>query len=395
MQILSASHKTKEVEDFERMLKRYVPILLAALLLLSVSCSNDTSPPQTENQGGDSSHHTGNTISTGAQFLAALASSGTYSVTENITVTTGNRALYRIENQDIVIDLGGHTVTSDVLLEVYGSSLTLKNGTIYFDNTRNMPGYAFYLFSQGTLELDGITMTSEFGGIEIMNGVSDVKLGITNNSTVVSKRGFTIAYEEEAEKNATSVVIDIMDSNIIAVDEDGSQDFNTTAFLINCSATVNVSGSTFKGDRQAYVARAGDHTLKNTKLYVTGKYTGKYIKHYDPSSLNFEPTLWYDSNNVPNGGLIIGGNNLSYQFPVTVTVDESVEILMEDVNDSGYYGFFGTIVKYTEKYTENRPYMKYYGVVEVYLYGRPTIKVGGETTRLDCHVSNVQGNYAW
>lgn len=387
MQILSASHKTKEVEDFERMLKRYVPILLAALLLLSVSCSNDTSPPQTENQGGDSSHHTGNTISTGAQFLAALKSSGTYSVTENITVTE-NIASYRIENQDIVIDLGGHTVTSDVLLEVYGSSLTLKNGTIYFDNTKDMSGYAFYLFSQGTLELDGITMTSEFGGIEIMNGVSDVKLGITNKSNVVSKGGFTIAYEEKDEKNATSVVIDIMDSNITAVDEDGSQDFNTTAFLINCSATVNVSGSTFKGDRQAYVARAGDHTLKNTKLYVTGKYTGKYIKHYNLQDR--ESTLWHDSNDVPNGGLIIGGNNLRYQFTATVTVDESVEILMEDVNDSGYYGFFGTKVNYTEEFVENRPHlgMEFYGDVDVYLYGSPTIKVGEKTNKGYCFVSN-------
>lgn len=372
-------------------MKRYVPILLAALLLLSVSCSNDTSPPQTENPG--------NTISTGAQFMAALASSGTYSVTEDITVTTENSPLYRIRNQDIVIDLGGHTVTSDVLLDVYGSSLTLKNGTIYFHNThntKNMPGYAFYLFSQGTLELDGITMTSELGGIEIMNGVNDVKLSITNNSTVVSKGGFTIAYEEKDEKDATSVVINITDSNITAVDENGSQDYNTTAFLINCSATVNVSDSTFTGDRQAYVARAGNHTLKNTKLYVTGKYKKMYIINYKTFSVSLQSILWRDSNNVPNGGLIIGGNNLSYQFPVTVKVDESVEILMEDVNDSGYYGFFGTIVSYNEKAPEIYPDLgiEYYGVVDVFLDGRPTIKVGGETTEQYCSVSNVE-NYEW
>lgn len=395
MQILSASHKTKEVEDFERMLKRYVPILLAALLLLSVSCSNDTSPPQTENPGGGSSHHTGNTISTGAQFMAALASSGTYSVTEDITVTTDN-PLYRIRNQDIVIDLGGHTVTSDVLLDVVGSSLTLKNGTINFHNTKNVSGYAFHLFSQGTLELDGITMTSEFGGIEIKNGVNDVKLGITNNSTVVSKGGFTIAYEERDEKDAISVVINIMDSNITAVD-DGSQDYNTTAFLINCSATVNVSDSTFTGDRQAYVARAGNHTLKNTKLYVTGKYKGRYIKHIKGLGSAIEPTLWGDSNDVPNGGLIIGGNNLSYQFPVTVKVDESVEILMEDVNDIGYYGFFGTIVMHTEEYVEDNPYLgiEPYEAVDVYLIGRPTIKVGEETTERYCCISNILSDTYW
>lgn len=395
MQILSASHKTKEVEDFERMLKRYVPILLAALLLLSVSCSNDTSPPQTENPGGGSSHHTGNTISTGAQFLAALESSGTYSVTEDIIVTRNN-PLYRIRNQNIVIDLGDHTVTSDVLLDVVGSSLTLKNGTINFHNTKNVSGYAFHLFSQGTLELDDITMTSELGGIEIMNGVNDVKLGITNNSNVVSKGGFTIAYEEKDEKDATSVVINITDSNITAVD-DGSQDYNTTAFLINCNATVNVSDSTFTGDRQAYVARAGNHTLKNTKLYVTGKYTKTYIKNFKPFSVNFQSTLWRDSNDVPNGGLIIGGNNLRYQFPATVTVDESVEILMENVDDSGYYGFFGTIVSYDEPYAESHPDLgiEYYGDdVPVYLYGRPTIKVGGETTPWYCSVSNVK-DYEW
>ena len=398
MQILSASHKTKEVEDFERMLKRYVPILLAALLLLSVSCSNDTSPPQTENPGGGSSHHTGNTISTGAQFLAALASSGTYSVTEDITVTTENSASYRIRNQDIVIDLGGHTVTSDVLLEVYGTSLTLKNGTIYFHNTKNMPGYAFYLFSQGKLALDGITMTSEFGGIVIKNGVNAVNLDITNKSNVVSKGGFTIAYEEKNEQDATSVVINITDSNITAVDENGSQKYNTTAFLINCSATVNVSDSTFKGDRQAYVARAGDHILKNTKLCVTGKYTEKYIENIKGLGSSFESTLWYDSNDVPNGGLIIGGNNLSYQFPVTVkVVDESVEILMEDVNDSGYYGFFGTIVMHTEESVEMHPHLgiEPYEAVDVYLHGRPTIKVGRETTKLYCCISNIPSNNYW
>lgn len=387
MPILSASHKTKEVEDFERMLKRYVPILLAALLLLFVSCSNDTSPPQTENPG--------NTISTGAQFMAALASSGTYSVTEDITVTTENSPLYRIRNQDIVIDLGGHTVTSEVLLEVYGSSLTLKNGTINFLKTKNVSGYAFYLFSQGKLALDGITMTSELGGIVITNGVNAVNLDITNNSNVVSKGGFTIAYEEKDEKDATSVVIDIMDSNITAVDEDGSQDYNTTAFLINCSATVNVSDSTFTGDRQAYVARAGNHTLKNTKLYVTGKYTKRYIENYKLFS-PIAPTLWYDSNDVPNGGLIIGGNNLRYQFPVTVTVDESVEILMEDVENSGYYGFFGTIVNYTEQYVESHPDLgiEPYEDVDVYLHGRPTIIVGKGTTEQYCDVSNVK-DYEW
>ena len=389
MQILSASHKTKEVEDFERMLKRYVPILLAALLLLSVSCSNDTSPPQTENPG--------NTISTGAQFMAALASSGTYSVTEDITVTTENSASYRIENQDIVIDLGGHTVTSYVLLEVYGSSLTLKNGTINFLKTNDVSAYAFYLFSQGTLELDGITMTSEFGGIEIKNGVNAVNLDITNDSNVVSKGGFTIAYEEENEIDATSVVINITDSKITAVDENGSQKYNTTAFLINCSATVNVSDSTFKGDRQAYVARAGNHTLKNTKLYVTGKYEERYIENIKGLGSSFERTLWYDSNDVPNGGLIIGGNNLRYQFPVTVTVDESVEILMENVDNSGYYGFFGTIVMHTEEYVEIYPHLgiEPYEAVGVYLHGRPNIKVGGETTKLYCCISNILSNNYW
>ena len=364
------------------MLKRYVPILLAALLLLSVSCSNDTKNP-------------GNTISTEAQFMAALASSGTYSVTEDITVTTENSPLYRIRNQDIVIDLGGHTVTSEVLLEVYGSSLTLKNGTINFLKTKNVSGYAFYLFSQGKLALDGLTMTSELGGIVITNGVNAVNLDITNNSNVVSKGGFTIAYEEKDEKDATSVVINIMDSNIEAVDENGSQDYNTTAFLINCSATVNVSGSTFKGDRQAYVARAGNHILKNTKLYVTGKYTKRYIENYKLFS-PIAPTLWYDSNDVPNGGLIIGGNNLRYQFPATVTVDESVEILMEDVNDSGYYGFFGTIVNYHEQYVESHPDLgiEPYEDVDVYLHGRPTIIVGKGTTEQYCDVSNVK-DYEW
>ena len=388
MQILSASHKTKEVEDFERMLKRYVPILLAALLLLSVSCSNDTSPPQTENPG--------NTISTGAQFMAALASSGTYSVTEDITVTTENSASYSIENKDIVIDLVGLTVTSVVFLELYGSSLTLKNGTINFLKTIDVSGYAFYLFSQGTLELDGITMTSELGGIVIKNGVNAVNLDITNNSNVVSKGGFTIAYEEKNEQDATSVVINITDSNITAVD-DGSQDYNTTAFLINCSATVNVSDSTFTGDRQAYVARAGDHILKNTKLCVTGKYKKKYIENIKDLGSSFESTLWYDSNDVPNGGLIIGGNNLCYQFPVTVTVDESVEILMEDVNDSGYYGFFGTIVMHTEEYVEIYPHLgiEPYEAVDVYLHGRPTIKVGRETTKLYCCISNIPSNNYW
>ena len=230
-----------------------------------------------------------------------------------------------------------------------------------------------------------------------MNGVNDVKLGITNNSTVVSKGGFTIAYEEKNEEDATSVVIDIMDSNITAVDEDGSQGYNTTAFLINCSATVNVSDSTFTGDRQAYVARAGNHTLKNTKLYVTGKYTKTYIENFKLFSGNILSTLWRDSNDVPNGGLIIGGNNLRYQFPATVTVDESVEILMADVDDSGYYGFFGTVVCYDEPFAETYPGLgiEYYGVVDVYLHGRPTIKVGGETTKLYCCISNIPSNNHW
>ena len=92
------------------------------------------------------------------------------------------------------------------------------------------------------------------------------------------------------------------------------------AVLINVDGTLDIKDSEITGDRQAIIARAGDVTIENTVVTVTGNYPNKDFRVEGE---------WSQGNEVPMGALVVGNRNGTYYAEADVTVTNS-EIISED-----------------------------------------------------------------
>ena len=381
-----------------KVLKRHIPILLTALLLLAASCSNDTAPPQTGDSKPESHFISteGTAISNADEFINALKNGGSYHLTSDIKVDRDTTEIFTI-NSNVNIHLNSHIVElSGVEFEIREDGiLSLRYGNVNFanldkdDNNAKGYTYAFRLYSNSELKLHNINMKSDIAGIEIQNQVDSVNLVI--NRSNIEAGGYVIIYDDiapnetttEIYTDATNVNIDINDSYITAVytiPDEHDYIYNTAAFVINCSgANVNAIGTIFKGDRQAYIARGGYHIIEDCEMHVTGLYDGYradgtrndlFAHHilYDTVPGFESPVPWHYKNFVASGGLIVGGFwNTKVQFPVTVKISNT-KIKMKNVCNENYYGYVASI-----NMVNGLAY------VSIKVGGRPSIEVGDGT----------------
>ena len=182
------------------------------------------------------------------------------------------------------LSLTGVKGTSTAINPQKGSSLLVENINVECDE-----GSAFY--PQGNA-----------ASVTIRN--SDVKAAV-----------YCVGTNAGSDDNY-GVKITIEGSELTASADGG----DNCAVLINVKGTLDIKDSEITGDRQAIIARAGDVTIENTVVTVTGNYPDKDFRVEGE---------WSQGNEVPMGALVVGNRNGTYDAEADVTVTNS-EIISED-----------------------------------------------------------------
>ena len=104
------------------------------------------------------------------------------------------------------------------------------------------------------------------------------------------------------------------------------------AVLINVKGTLDIKDSEITGDRQAIIARAGDVTIENTKVTVTGK----FAEADDGNDTKYHNSDWKSGNEVPSGAVIVGNQKGTYYDEADVKL-ENCEIVSKNKNVPAIY----------------------------------------------------------
>ena len=258
------------------------------------------------------------------------------------------------EDKNIVLDLSEKTLnSSQALTALDGSSVSIKNGTIGSNG-------GLFVYNDADLTLENVDINS-FGivvGPGANQGVKEVK-NINIKMDGVHIKDSVMPFSTNAslfkDNQIENVNIDITNSSFIA--EAASHD--NVGFMVNIPATVNISNSTIKGQRQALIVRAGDVTLDNVKL----EYEAGYF--YNPtdttdSTFNDDPNHYGnkdgDGNRVATAGIVIGDKSTTaYPGPASLTM-KNVTYERTDIKPSEGEGETTTRSARTEPY-------------DIYMYG--------------------------
>ena len=222
----------------------------------------------------------------------------------------------KIEDKDrlvleksLTFDLNGHN------LKITGSTIMVGEGIegidlSFVDNSVSGSRRG------GTLSLTGVSSTSS-----AINPQEDSSLLVENINVECSGSAFY------PQGNAASVTIRNSDvkAAVYCVGTNAGSDDNygvkitiegseltasadggdNCAVLINVEGRLDIKDSEITADRQALIARAGDVTVENTELTVTGKYAEKA----EGNDTKYQNSKWRDGNEVPMGAVIVGNDN--------------------------------------------------------------------------------------
>ena len=266
---------------------------------------------------------------------------------DSLTVST---LLVGTNNKDknIVLDLSEKTLnSSEALTALDGSSVSIKNGTIGSNG-------GLFVYNDADLTLENIDINS-FGivvGPGANQGVDEVKNinikmdGVNIKDSVMPFSTNASLFKDDQIEN---VNIDITNSSFIA--EAALHD--NAGFMVNIPATVNISNSTIKGQRQALIVRAGDVTLDNVKLEYEAGYFYNPTDDTDPT-FNDDPhhygNKYGDGNRVATAGIVIGDKSTSaYPGPASLTM-KNVSYVRTDIKPSEGEGETTTRAARTEPY---------------------------------------------
>ncbi len=258
------------------------------------------------------------------------------------------------KDKNIVLDLSEKTLnSSQALTALDGSSVSIKNGTIGTNG-------GLFVYNDADLTLENVDINS-FGivvGPGANQGVKEVKnINIKMDGVHIKDSAMPFSTNASLFKDnqIENVNIDITNSSFIA--EAASHD--NVGFMVNIPATVNISNSTIKGQRQALIVRAGDVTLDNVTLEYEAGYFYKPTDTGD-STFNDDPNHYGDKdgdgNRVATAGIVIGDKSTSaYPGPASLTM-KNVSYARTDIKSSEGEGETTTRADRTEPY-------------DIYMYG--------------------------
>ncbi len=241
-----------------------------------------------------------------------------------------------------VIDLNGHDLTytgsTTIIFSGSGRETTITDstasgqgtgGTLKITGQRDGAQSVFEI-GNATLNISNINIDST-GCVFYPHGNSAV-LNITNSD--IKTKGVYCVSTNAGDPAYYGVTINIVGSSLTA-DAENKDD---CAVMMNVSGSLNIEDSVITGNRQGVFARAGNVTIVDSEIVVTGAWAGTDAgTSYDGK--------WMSGNEVPTSALIVGNssdNANSYGADATATISNtkitasqgSVPAIYVDANDN-------------------------------------------------------------
>ena len=240
-----------------------------------------------------------------------------------------------------VIDLNGHDLTytgsTTIIFSGSGRETTITDstasgqgtgGTLKITGQRDGAQSVFEI-GNATLNISNINIDST-GCVFYPHGNSAV-LNITNSD--IKTKGVYCVSTNAGDPAYYGVTINIVGSSLTA-DAENKDD---CAVMMNVSGSLNIEDSVITGNRQGVFARAGNVTIVDSEIVVTGAWAGT------DAGESYNGT-WQSGNEVPTSALIVGNssdNANSYNADARATISNtkitasqgSVPAIYVDAND--------------------------------------------------------------
>ena len=219
-----------------------------------------------------------------------------------------------------VIDLKGHNLTytgsTRIIFSGSGRETTItdstaSSGTLKITGQRDGSQSVFEI-GNATLNVNNINIEST-GCVFYPRGNS-AELNITNCN--ITTEGVYCVSTNAGDPAYYGVTINIVGSSLTA----NADDKDDCAVMMNVSGSLNIEDSVITGNRQGVFARAGNVTIVDSEIVVTGAWAGTDAG----ASYNGE---WKTGNEVPTSALIVGNssdNANSYNADARATISNTV-----------------------------------------------------------------------
>ena len=214
---------------------------------------------------------------------------GVIKLTEDVSIDTLS------VDEDITYDLNGNTLEytggtvsfGDYTLSFIDSSVsgTKRGGTLKLTGVRGNYA-AFNPLKDATINAENINV--ECTGSAFYPKGDAAAVNITNCD--VNAALYCVATNAGSRDNY-GVKITLKGSKFTSSSDDG----DNTAVMINVDGTLKITDCDLKADRQALVARAGDVTVEDSTITVTGK----FAENEAGNSSKYQDGSWGSGNEVP------------------------------------------------------------------------------------------------
>lgn len=230
-----------------------------------------------------------------------------------------------------VIDLNGHdltyTGTTTITFSGSGKTATITDNSVSGSErggTLNITGERDG--SQSVFEIAGAKLNVSNINIQSTGCVfyprgNTAELNITN--CAITTTGVFCVATNAGDQAYYGVTINISGSSLTAAAENDDD----CAIMMNVSGSLNIENSVITGDRQGLFVRAGDVTVVNSEIVVTGDWAAQEAN--DDNKYHDED--WQSGNEAPSAAIVAGNRNGTYFADANVTIENSTITAPESV----------------------------------------------------------------
>lgn len=222
-----------------------------------------------------------------------------------------------------VIDLNGHdltyTGTTTITFSGSGKTATITDNSVSGSErggTLNITGERDG--SQSVFEIAGAKLNVSNINIQSTGCVfyprgNTAELNITN--CAITTTGVFCVATNAGDQAYYGVTINISGSSLTAAAENDDD----CTIMMNVSGSLNIENSVITGDRQGLFVRAGDVTVVNSEIVVTGDWAAR--EENDENA--YHDGDWQSGNEAPSAAIVAGNRNGTYFADANVTIENS------------------------------------------------------------------------
>ena len=308
-------------------MKRKILVTLLAFCLIASLCVVGAAAAAAGEpcEGGESCNHE---AAIGDVHYASLNDALQYNAKpgDTIVVLKDCKINYYAPKNNSILDLNGHNVeysgAAQIVFSGKGRSFSIvdssaevgtQGGTFRATGERDMAEAVFQISGGATFNVNNINIESN--GCPIYPLQNNTSVNIKDSK--IESSGVYCLSTNAATADKYGVIINISGSTLTT----NANNYDNCAVMFNVGGSLNIENSSITGDRQAVLVRAGDATIVNSNITVTGKW------------LEYNTDLpatgdWLSGNEVPSAALIVGNyySNTAnaYLADANVTVEDTV-----------------------------------------------------------------------